>query len=440
MRNSLFSGQTGHHHLRRLIALRGIAVAAQCLVLGLAYYVLDMRLPWLQLFAVVVMLAIFNLLSWWRLGRDMPVSSIELFAQLGVDVIALAVLLYYSGGSTNPFISLFLLPLVIAAATLPRGYTWSMALLTTGCYTLLMKFYVPLPHTMAGMNSSHDMGGMSHDMMAMEHNMTNMTQDGIFNLHIFGMWLGFVVSAAIISLFVVRMAQAVRERDESLARAREETLRNERIVALGTLAAGAAHELGTPLSTMSVVIGELQHEGGLNEEWQDSLELLDGQVRNCRRILDKMLDETQAGAPQPLEEFLAGTLDEWRLLRPATACDYRTEGCATAAPQRFDPSLRPALLNLLNNAADASPAQIEVEARCTPGQLTLIICDHGPGLTPDAAARAGSAFFTTKQEGRGLGLFLANATLERMGGRVRLFNREGGGATTEVTLPLRQEA
>jgi len=159
-------------------------------------------------------------------------------------------------------------------------------------------------------------------------------------------------------------------------------------------------------------------------------------VRNCRRILDKMLDDTRPAA-QPLDAFLAATLEEWRLLRPATECAYTRHDCAGVVLHNFDPALRPALLNLLNNAADASPQRIEVDARCDADRLTLTISDHGPGLTPEAAARAGSAFFTTKEEGRGLGLFLANATLERLGGKVRLFNREGGGASTEVTLPLR---
>jgi two-component system sensor histidine kinase RegB len=102
----------------------------------------------------------------------------------------------------------------------------------------------------------------------------------------------------------------------------------------------------------------------------------------------------------------------------------------------IDPALRAALLNLLNNAADASPQEINIEAHWSIDNFTLLIHDHGQGLTPEAAARAGSAFFTTKEEGKGLGLLLANATVERMGGKVRLFNREGGGATTEVILPL----
>jgi two-component system sensor histidine kinase RegB len=431
---NLFASQTGHHHLRRLVALRGIAVAAQGAALALAYLILDMHLPWLPLFAAIAALSVLNLLTWLRLRSDRPVSNVELFAQLCADVLALAVLLYFSGGSANPFISLFLLPLVIAATTLPRGYTWGMAALTTLCYSLLMKFYVPLPHSEPAMPSNTGMAGMD----GMAHDMGGMSPDNIFNLHVIGMWLGYVLSAGIIAFFVVRMAQAVRERDESLAKAREETLRNERIVALGTLAAGAAHELGTPLSTMAVVIGELGHEANLPAEWRESLTLLDGQVRNCRRILDKMLDDTQNVSKQPLAQFLDETMDEWRLLRPATACRYQADGCGQAELPHADPALRAALLNLLNNAADASPEEIEVTARCEGQNLILTINDHGPGLTPEAAARAGSAFFTTKRHGRGLGLFLANATLERLGGKVRLFNREGGGAATEVTLPIRR--
>ena len=299
-----------------------------------------------------------------------------------------------------------------------------------------------MPHDtssdMSGMNHSN-MDHTGHDMSAMSSmNMSDLPQDSIFNLHVFGMWLGFVISAVVVAYFVVKMAHAVRERDAALARAREETLRNERIVALGTQAAGAAHELGTPLSTLAVVIGELKHEPSMQPEWRDNLDILDGQVRACKRILDKLLAHAQDGeTQQSLEQFLAGTLDEWQLLRPTVHYSYRAPEGQPAPQLRIDPALRAALLNLLNNAADASPDEIDIEMRWDADNFRLSIHDHGQGLTQDAVARAGSAFFTTKEEGRGLGLFLANATVERMGGKVRLFNREGGGATTEITLPLR---
>jgi two-component system sensor histidine kinase RegB len=198
--------------------------------------------------------------------------------------------------------------------------------------------------------------------------------------------------------------------------------------------------MGTPLSTLAVVIGELKNDQAVLPEWREDLAILDDQVRTCKRILDKLLTnahDADAQALQPLEQFLAATLDEWQLLRPSVQCDYHVTSAQSAPQIKIDPSLRAALLNLLNNAADASPEAIKIEAHWDADNLTLKIHDHGKGLTPEDASRAGSAFFTTKEDGRGLGLLLANATIERLGGTVHLFNREAGGATTEVILPLR---
>ncbi len=463
MSSTILSSLPSHSQLRRLVALRSIAVAAQLITLAVVWKIMELELDWQPMLLTIATLAAINLFSWLRLGgtkgsglpaasplrglrlrNNSIVSNPELFAQLCVDVAALSILLYYSGGSTNPFISLYLLPLVITAATLPPRYTWGMAALTTLCYTLLMKYYVPLPMLhgrSAAASAMHDMNNMNHDMAGM----SGMAEENIFNLHVLGMWLGFVLSAAIIAWFVVRMAQAVRQRDETLARVREEILRNERIVALGTQAAGAAHEMGTPLSTMAVVIGELQHDAPAGQpELRDSLTILDEQVRGCKRILDKIMANAQdigAVSPQAVNELMAELLDEWQLLRPTAQYNYSSHdkgrpGGVSAPRISVDVTLRAALMNLLNNAADASPQPIEILSRWDNSVFTLEIHDHGKGLSGDAALKAGSAFFTTKKEGRGLGLFLANATIERMGGTVRLYNREAGGATTELTLPI----
>jgi two-component system sensor histidine kinase RegB len=176
----------------------------------------------------------------------------------------------------------------------------------------------------------------------------------------------------------------------------------------------------------------------LQADLQDNLKILDEQVRNCKRILDTLISHAQESPDEiSVENFVLGVLDEWQLLRPTVHYRYQVSAVQPSPELRADRALRAALLNLLNNAADASPDEMDILLNWNAEHIVLEIRDHGPGLTPEAAARAGSAFFTTKKEGRGLGLFLANATLERMGGSVRLFNREGGGATTEVILPLR---
>lgn len=462
MSHSLFSAQTGHTHLRRLFWLRNVAILAQCATLLLVHQFLTRDLPWLPMLSAVAFLALINILSWWRLSLDYPMSNTELLLQLVVDVAVLSVLLYYGGGSTNPFVSLYLLPLVIAAATLPRFHTWVMAVLTLSCYSVLMFWYVPLPE--AGGHAMHHAQAIQTDPVQAEavqasadapidHSghagytadvgdtapvMPDAGSDA-FNTHVMGMWLGFVISVMVVAYFVVEMARAVRVRDAQLTLAREETLRNERIVALGMQAAGAAHELGTPLATLAVVIGELRHETDALPEWRDSLTLLDGQVRTCRNILDKLLANAQDNlSPSILspDQLIAETLNEWQLLRPTAHYTLHTTGTQAEVKMRIDPALRAALMNLLNNAADSSPQGIDIHTHWDQARLTLEIRDHGPGLTASAAASVGTAFFTTKENGRGLGFFLANATLEKMGGAVRLYNRDEGGATTEVTLPL----
>jgi two-component system sensor histidine kinase RegB len=444
MNSSLLATQTGHSHLRRLILLRCGAILAQFATLFLVHRFLSPDFAWLPMLGAVCFLTLVNALTWWRLSFDYPVGNLELFLQLSMDVLVLTVLLYYGGGSTNPFVSLYLLPLVIAAATLPRRDTWGMAALTLACYSLLMVWYVPLPtgsgHAQHESAAMQQMDHMHHHMDATPAADTAASPlEDAFNTHVLGMWLGFVFSAVVVAYFAVEMTRAVRIRDAQLTRVREETLRNERIVALGTQAAGAAHELGTPLSTMSVIIGEMRRECTAPEQ-QDNLVILDEQVRNCKRILDSLLSHAQETSSElSVDEFIRYVLDEWQLLRPTVHYIFQVSGIQPSPRLRADPALRSALLNLLNNAADASPDEMDILLRWDSVNITLEIRDHGPGLTPEAAARAGSAFFTTKQEGRGLGLFLANATIERLGGNVRLSNREGGGATTEVVLPLQKK-
>lgn len=404
-------------NLQRLFLLRNIVIAAQCMTFALAYWVLEMQLQWTEMVTVTALLAVLNLATWLRLRRNWPVSSIEFFAQLLIDVFALSALLYFSGGSTNPFISLYLLPLTIAAAALPWAYTWLMAGITISCYTLLLFYYVPLPH--------------DHEEHISE-----------FNLHVSGMWLAFVLSTVLIAWFVVKMGISIRERDKDLALAREQALRNEQIIALGTLAAGAAHELGTPLATMAIVTGELQNDYTENSEFQNSIRILRDQITHCKHTLTQLLaDAGQAraedGSGQAADHFLSQVLDKWQLMRPSVKFTYQGKG-VQPAPQILNTQLlSQSILNLLNNAADASLKHIEIEANWNDHELQLEILDYGEGLTGEAAQRAGEAFFTSKAPGQGfgIGLFLANANIERFGGSVRLTNREGG-ACTKVILPL----
>jgi two-component system sensor histidine kinase RegB len=222
----------GGLNARRLLWIRMIAVPGAALCLLLARQVYGLAVPALQLSLIVGGLVAINFVIWWRHRDARPVSDRQFFIQLLVDLFALTSILYYSGGASNPFVYFFLLPMAISAAALPQTYTWVIALISAGSYTVLMLWRVEVP----------------------EFNNFHMTS--AMDLHAFGMWVGFVVLSALFATFVSAMAQTVRERDRHLARMRENVLRDERVVAVATLAAGAAHELSMPLATMAVVTGD----------------------------------------------------------------------------------------------------------------------------------------------------------------------------------------
>jgi two-component system sensor histidine kinase RegB len=262
-----------------------------------------------------------------------------------------------------------------------------------------------------------------------------------FNLHVTGMWVNFMLSAVLITGFVGTMSASIRERDRRLAAARERALRDEQVLALGTFAAGAAHELGTPLSTIAVLAREMEHDHAGMPALSADLGLLRNQVDQCRAILNGLTAAAGQARAQPavrqdLDRFLRNVIDKWMLLRPEVPLAMQFSGPGTAPQIAAEETVSQTLINLLNNAADASPAGVEVEGSWNGGDFTVEVRDHGPGITEEVAARAGRTFISTKSAGRGIGLFLANATIERLGGSVALFNREGGGGCTRVTIPL----
>ncbi len=410
-------------NLRRLLLLRGIAIAGWLAALYFMLSSLELSLLLAPIVAVVSAWILISVATWWWSRDREEVPDPVFFGQLIVDILLLTALLYLTGGSTNPLTLLFLLPLTISAALLPGRYTWIIALLTVLCYTLLLYVFIPLPF------STH-------------------THEQEFDVHILGMWSGFVLSAGLIATFVARMGQALRERDRLLARSREHALRDERIVALGTLAAGAAHELGTPLGTIGLLAGEIEEEyAAIDPELAARARILKQQVRRCKEtlaMLSMSAGQSQAasGRSRRLDDWLEDLLCQWRELRPGIMVNVsigEAGGANGPAPEIVaEQTLSHALTSILNNAADASREEIEVVAEWDTTRLCFEVRDRGAGLAPATQSAAGKTVFSTKRpdEGLGLGLYLAYSVIERLHGRVQLFNREGGGACTRVELPL----
>src|SRR5688572_32945490 len=218
--------------LRLLVWLRMVAIGSQLVAIALAHYALDGPLPLRELGLAIGALALWNVLNYGPVHAQRDVQDAEVALHLAVDIVVFTAVLYFTGGPTNPFVSLYLVPISLAATSLPARFAWLTVTLCGIGYSALWWHNVPLPPVHARFGSE-------------------------FDLHLAGMWVNFVIAAVLIVLFVGRMAWQVRQRDRELAAMRENALRDQQVVELGTLAAGTAHELNTPLSTLAILASEL---------------------------------------------------------------------------------------------------------------------------------------------------------------------------------------
>ncbi len=408
------------HNMQRLIMLRGVVMACLSLVI-LALNQASIPLPYAPLITAIAALGLLSFIAWWRLRTTVQTSQRELVMQLLGDIAALSLLFYFSGGYSNPFIWMYLLPITVAAVALRTAYAWLIASLSIASYTLLMFYHVPLSHLHMHMRG-----------------------DDKLDIHLVGMWIGFVVSSVIVAIFIARIGQNLRDYDNKIAEVREKALESERMLALGTLATSAAHELGTPLATMAIISKELTQEYANQPELLAQLGILQKQVSRCKEILSSITrnaGQARADAMQglSLRDFLQDAIQRWRDTRPATELVVSMPSNIFNPNVVVDRTLTQALQNMLDNAADESPERVLFNAEWDDKILTIQIRDFGKGLSAETKNKLGTPFFTSKDEkGMGLGVYLTQTTLARYGGELSLNNHAEGGVMTRVNLPLKK--
>lgn len=423
-------------------------ILSESMLIVLSTFGLQIRLPLQQMGLVVLSIAAVNIYTWMRLQTEDPVTEAEIFSQITIDVFSIAALLYLTGGASNPIIWVFLLPVIITAIMLPSSYAWYMVILTTSIYTILITYNIPLPSIEPHMpdpemlNPDSPNYQSNYQMLQHAHAMSD---QHYFNLHMFGMWFGFVFSAGLVAFFVIELAKTLKDQERNLAEARENALRDERVVALGTLAASAAHDMGTPLATIAIVAHELEQDYPEHRypDLYEKMQIMQQQIDRCKQTLSVMSASAgemraESGSVMRVIDYIDEVIQQWRTHKSTTKLNFFVD------PDVFidaniiaERTLTHSIINILNNAAEASPEQgIEFHAQWDRREMTLKIKDFGPGLPPELVDFAGKQPVVSKKRGLGVGLFLTYSTISRLGGKINFSNLTPGGACVEITLPL----
>ena len=400
--------------LRLLCNLRWLTVLGQALTVALVVGPLHIPLPVIPLSGGIAALALFNVYATVRTHRASSdtASDVEVFLHVLVDIAVLTWMIALSGGMENPFASLFLIPIAIAILALPprlMGLTAGLAGLGYFVSTLFGRELPPVASFLGGP----------------------------FGLHKIGMLANFVVSTVVILFFFTRMTTAWRRSEREVAQLREQFARNEGILALATHAASVAHELNTPLGTLTLMVEDLANEAptpAARDEFTTMKTLLDICRDRVRELATPAASDGRNGLPERVNLDLV--IQQWQLVRPTIEL-YRSG--SIAGFEKVDAAVGHLLQALLNNAADAGEqagvARVDLHLNSDERGLRGEIRDYGVGFDQAQPPLPAALFRTSKPGGMGIGLALSHATVERLGGELSMQATDGRGVRVEFTLP-----
>lgn len=410
--------ETGHKNMLHLIHLRWLAVGGQIATILVATWGFGIQLPMFNMLAVMVCLIAFNIGSHLRWHEERVVSNRELFLAMLVDIASLTAQLYFTGGINNPFVFLFLLQVILSAVLLRAESTWLVVAITTLCLAFLSIVNKPLVWPL---NTTYKLA----------------------DLYATGLVICFVLNAALLVIFITRIGRNLRAGDAALASLRQRAAEEEHIVRMGLLASGAAHELGTPLATMSVVLGDWKRMPQFSKDpaMLEEIEEIEGQLLRCKSIVSGILlsaGETrgESSSKTSLNEFFESLVEEWESSRPAQYFEY-TNSIDEEFTVAFDSTVKQMVFNVLDNALEVSPNWLRFEVSKNHEQLFLTVADQGPGFRADILEQVGTPYNSSKgRPGGGLGLFLVMNVARTLGGTLTVNNRKKGGAEVVIALPL----
>ncbi|OYW59100.1 MAG: histidine kinase [Rhizobiales bacterium 17-65-6] len=408
---------TGNENLFLLVQLRWLAVVGQVLTILIVAGWYRIPLPLLEMASVLVFLVTLNVVSLWRYQRSDSVNNAELFFEMLLDVAALTMQLHLSGGAHNPFIALYLLQVSLAAVLLETWSAWTLAVAAGAGFIWLTQSFRPLA-------------------------IPDEADYTLFGIYIQGAFICFALTASLLVLFITRINRNLRARDAHLADLRQKSAEEDLIVRMGLLTSGAAHELGTPLATLSVILSDWkrmpQFRG--DPELADELGEMQAQLSRCKAIVSGILMSSGEARGEGMVRTTAAAffdelVAEWRISRSPKVLDYTCD-LPPDLPFISDPALKQVIFNVFDNALEASPLWVGVAVRGEGDQLVITVRDAGPGFAAEILETFGKPYRSTKNRtGGGLGLFLVVNVVRKLGGSVEAVNGAAGARVT-ITLPM----
>jgi two-component system sensor histidine kinase RegB len=423
--------ERGRVRLQTLVLLRWMAVAGQLIAVLFVNLVLGFPLPLGLCLAAIAASAWLNVFLTLRYRMAVRLPEWQAAIYFAIDLMQLAVLLFLTGGLQNPFALLFMAPVTISATTLSLRSTTILLALSFIYVTLLAFFHLPLPWR-------------PDEPLA------------IPRLYILGTWSALLLGLGFMAAYAWRISQESKRMSAALSATQFVLARAQRLSALDGLAAAAAHELGTPLGTISLVAKELQRGGLSQQEMQEDLALLSSQAARCKEILSRLSRRPEGDDALYLRLALPVLLDEVVGPHRGMDVDFHIKTVALDENAR-EPEIwrRPEILyglgNFIENAADFARTEVEVTAQYDRRTITVVIADDGPGFAPEVMERLGEPYVTTRpraeepddpdnlHEGMGLGFFIGKTLLERSGAKVEIANRRDGRQGAMVSVSWRRD-
>jgi len=398
-----------NNQIQVVLALRSAAIVIQLLLILFVNLALSYQLPWTPLFSVIALELVYTFASFVFYRKKQQVSQSALLIQICSDILFLSLLLFFSGGATNAFVSLLLIPIAIAAVTLPPSLLTLVAFLAIASYSILLWF---LP------------------MSVMHGNMQG---------HFIGMGINFLFSALVVALVVGKMARSINQRELAIAAYRENLLKQDQVTSLGVASAQVTHQLATPITTVQLLADEL------NEDFPNNSIIADmqSQLKRCSDSLDTFRSmvfsiKEQTSTSSTVNNLIDDILENLRVNYPDINVELIKKHQDNVTIMA-DASLLPAILNLINNAIRATKLnysnKINLTSQVNEGSWQFIIRDYGLGFTLEKLKQLGINPVTS-QQGLGMAVFLSHASLERLGGKLVLTNHHQGGALVTLSLPM----